>query len=347
MDVVAHNKQVVHDRHVAVQKLCLGSDTDFRVHMAAAGRHFLAADLGQNSLFGWHSQTMSPSFIGYGPMIANEQYVVEEWESFIHGSDSSLYNNHYCWIQKVEGDQVTEVREYVDSHHVWTVCGRYPDWTEVEPPTQPRQSSLEGTEIALRFPIDVRLLAELQPSGKPDPLAPGGTSAVVERLRAAQQSGDVAAINALHAVGHKHFIAGEGPFGWDHLPLEDLFAPLLEHLDGRLEVSFGPIVADDVRAFQEMEAVAQLDDGSVYHNHHCFVYEVSDGLITQTREYLDTHHMWVVLGRWASWAKEPVPPLAKARRSNLPEVVSVYQHRNPFLDLERWGGLGFNLVGQE
>jgi hypothetical protein len=51
---------------------------------------------------------------------------------------------------------------------------------------------------------------------------------------------------------------------------------------------------------------------------------------------MDTHHLWVVLGRWADWGKIPVPPLRQARRSNMPYVTATYQARNPFLKLDRW-----------
>jgi ketosteroid isomerase-like protein len=161
---------------------------------------------------------------------------------------------------------------------------------------------------------------------------------VVEAWHDARTAGDAGALAALHAEGFEHFLAGERPFGWNHLPIEEIYRPLVEHLASPLNLRFGPIVADGQRAFQEMEAVADLDDGTVYHNWHCFIHEVRGGLIVQTREYLDTHHLWVALGAWADWAREPVPPLRKARRSNLPEVTACFQHRNPFLDLDRWGG---------
>ena len=56
----------------------------------------------------------------------------------------------------------------------------------------------------------------------------------------------------------------------------------------------------------------------------------------QTREYMDTHHLWVTLGRWAEWGKTPVPPLREARRSNLPYVRATYHRKNIFLDIPRW-----------
>ena len=80
------------ERHGAAQRVCLGGH-DHRQHMAAADRHFLAGSMPAESADGvgwlkaWHSQTISPTFHGFGPMIAEGHNVVEEWETFIHGSD--------------------------------------------------------------------------------------------------------------------------------------------------------------------------------------------------------------------------------------------------------------------
>jgi hypothetical protein len=110
----------------------------------------------------------------------------------------------------------------------------------------------------------------------------------------------------------------------------------VKHLAGPIRIRFGHMVAEDRRVFEEMEILAHLDDGSVYNNWHCLIHEIRGGQIVQTREYLDTHHLWVVLGRWADWGKTPVPPLRKARRSNMPYVTETFQGFNPFLKLDRW-----------
>jgi hypothetical protein len=110
--------------------------------------------------------------------------------------------------------------------------------------------------------------------------------------------------------------------------------------DAQRQVLPGTILGEQVRPVQHTAAaLARLDDGTVYDNWHCFIHEVRDGVIVQTREYLDTHHAWVVLGRWAGWGQAPVPPLTRARRSNLPYVDETFQGRNPFLQLERWAPL--------
>src|SRR3546814_2681879 len=83
-----------------------------------------------------------------------------------------------------------------------------------------------------------------------------------------------------------------------------------------------------------MDVIARLDDGTLYNNWHCFVHEIRDGKIVQTREYLDTHHMWAALGRWASWGRTPVPPRSVPRRSNLQEIATVIQYPTMFLRSE-------------
>src|SRR5688572_9928693 len=116
MTGLEHVKQVVAARHGAAQRVCLGG-TDQRQHMAAEDRHFLAGSMPAHAATGiewlkaWHSQTISPTFHGFGPMIAEGDLVAEEWETFIHGADGALYNNQYCWVQRVDGDRVAEVRE--------------------------------------------------------------------------------------------------------------------------------------------------------------------------------------------------------------------------------------------
>src|SRR3546814_4836923 len=89
-----------------------------------------------------------------------------------------------------------------------------------------------------------------------------------------------------------------------------------------------------------MDVIARLDDGTLYNNWHCFVHEIRDGKIVQTREYLDTHHMWVALVRWASWGRTPVPPRSVPRRSNLQEIATVIQYPTMFLELDRWKPFG-------
>jgi ketosteroid isomerase-like protein len=246
------------------------------------------------------------------------------------------------------------VREYVDSHHAFVLLGLHAPWKILDPPRSPRrrwrpaQSTLGLAplkEIETVFPIRQKfelkpaLLRDVTPTANPPTRFPDtveGNKTLVQAIHEAQAKGDAAAMNRFYAQGFHHFIAGEGPLGWQHIPLQDLYEPLIKHLAGPIEIRFGPMVCADGRVFEEMDILARLDDGSVYNNWHCLIHEIRNGQIVQTREYLDTHHLWVVLGRWAEWGKVPVAPLRKARRSNLPYVTATYQGFNPFLKLDRW-----------
>jgi ketosteroid isomerase-like protein len=317
-----------------------GGVDDFKAVLAAIG--------------GWHAQSTAPAIHSFGPMIAEGDAVVEEWETFFHGLDGTMYSNHYCWIKQINDGQIAQVREYVDSHHAFIVLGLHAPWKVLEPPRAPRrrwrpgQSTLNAaplTEIETAFPIrqefelNPALLRDVtptanQPNHFPDTVE--GNKALIRAMHDAQAQGDAAATNSYYGKGFRHFIAGEGPLGWEHIPIQDLYAPLVKHLASPIKIRLGDMVSEGGRVFEEMDVLARLDDGSVYNNWHGLIHEIRDGQIVQTREYLDTHHLWVVLGRWADWGKTPVPPLRQARRSNMPYVTATYQARNPFLKLERW-----------
>jgi ketosteroid isomerase-like protein len=309
------------------------------------------------SIAGWHAQSTAPVFTSYGPMIAEEDCVVEEWETFFHGLDGTMYSNQYCWVKRFDGDQEVEVREYLDSHHAFTVLGLHAPWKELTPPRAPRrhwrpsQSFADAPPLTAmetvfpvrrEFELAPAMLRDVQPSGafniRPQSDA-AGNKKIVDDMRQAQAQGDWEKMCSYYADGFKHFIAGEGPFGWDHLPMEKLYEPLVKHLAGPIQLRLGKMIAENNSVFEEMDVLAVLDDGSVYNNWHCFIHELRDGCIVQTREYMDTHHFWVMLGRWAEWGKAVVPPMRQARRSNLPYVSDTFQGKNPFLQLDRWKAL--------
>jgi ketosteroid isomerase-like protein len=303
---------------------------------------------------GWHAQSEGPSLISYGPMIAEGDSVVEEWESYFHGLDGTMYSNHYCWIKQIKDGKAVQTREYLDSHHAFILLGLHAPWKILDPPRAPRRHWRPGqsqanaaalTDMDTVFPIreefelNPRMLRDVTPTANPPTRFPDtieGNKALVSAMRKAQAKGDAAAVASYHGHGFRHFIAGEGPLGWEHLPLQDLYAPLVTHLAGPIKVRLSNMVAEGSSVFEEMDVLARLDDGSVYSNWHCFIHEIRNGQIVQTREYMDTHHLWVVLGRWAEWGKTPVPPLRQARRSNLPYVTVTIQGRNPFLNIDRW-----------
>jgi len=271
----------------------------------------------------------------------------------MYGANGTLYNNQYCWILRFENDQVVEMREYNDSHHAWITFGALGKWPDLQPPTGPRRRSSHGVKSTLaddeietifevndRFDLDPRLLADVIPSASAAPLKvqPGieGNKELVRALRRARAAGDAAVVNSFFGPGYRHFLAGEKPFGWDHLPLQEIYAPLIKHLASPLTVRYGPPIADGDRVMEEMDSFAKLDDGTVYNNWHCIVHEIRDGKIVQTREYLDTRHMWVALGRWADWARVPVAPRSRPRRSNLQGIAATIQYPTMFCELDRW-----------
>src|SRR3546814_1730439 len=113
-----------------------------------------------------------------------------------------------------------------------------------------------------------------------------GNKALIRSLRQARADGDPAVVVSFYSVYFRHFMAGERPFGWDHLPLEEIYAPLVAHLASPIGVRYGPPLAEGDRVIEDMDVIARLDDGTLYNNWHCFVHEIRDGKIVQTREYL-------------------------------------------------------------
>src|SRR5690606_30652917 len=240
---------------------------------------------------GFPSQALGPTFLSYGPMFADGDIVFEEWESFIYGANGTLYNNQYCWLLRVEGDDVVEMHEYNDSQHAALIFGPLGKWPELTPSTSPRRRSRKGLpvqplaedqletvfEVVDEFQLDPRLLCDVVPVAGPAPTklaaGPDGHRELIQALRRAKAAGDQALIHRFYSKGFRHFIGGEYPFGWDHLPLEEIYAPLVKHIASPLRVRYGPIYVDGNRVMEEMDSFAMLDDGTVYNNWHCFVQE--------------------------------------------------------------------------
>jgi hypothetical protein len=44
---------------------------------------------------GFPSQSVGPTFLSYGPMLADGDIVFEEWEVHMFGANGVLYNNQY------------------------------------------------------------------------------------------------------------------------------------------------------------------------------------------------------------------------------------------------------------
>ncbi len=50
--------------------------------------------------------------------IAEGDSVVVECEGRVTAKSGKLYNNHYCWVCRLEGGKLTEVIEYMDTQHL-------------------------------------------------------------------------------------------------------------------------------------------------------------------------------------------------------------------------------------
>ncbi|MDB5687431.1 MAG: hypothetical protein JWR77_2020, partial [Rhizorhabdus sp.] len=237
------------------------------------------------AIAGWHVQSTAPPFHSWGPFIAEGNSVVIEREVFFHGLDGTMYNNVYCFIYTVKDGKVTGMREYLDSHHAVVILGLHAKWDVHAPSRAPRrrwrgpvQSSIglpPLTEMEVGFPIrqeftlDPKMLRDVIATGDSPQRFPDtaeGNKAVVRAMRDAQAKGDIAAVNALHGKGYRLYIGGEGPLGWEHIPVEDIYAPLVKHLDGPIKIRFSELVAEGGRVFEEMDILAKLDDGTVYNN---------------------------------------------------------------------------------
>ncbi|MDB5423800.1 MAG: hypothetical protein JWQ29_1216, partial [Phenylobacterium sp.] len=314
---LARNKQVITDNHLRQQRGALPptlpgetlppSPPPFigQVHFSNMGWPGGKPELVNKLVGPWHVQSCGPPIHSYGPFIAEGDWVVEEWETYFRGLDRTTYSNHYVMAYQIKDGQLVRNHEYVDSLHALVVLGQHAPWPVPEPSRTPRRRRQAGpgttTEPTLEmetiFPIrqefnlDPALLRDVIATANPPKRFPDtveGNKAVVQAMRDAQAKGDMAAVAAYHGHGFRHFIAGEGPFGWEHLPIEDLYAPLVKHLASPLKVRFSPMVSEHGAVFEQMDSLATLDDGTVYNNWHCFIHEVRGGVIVQTREYMDT-----------------------------------------------------------
>src|SRR5690606_31032968 len=136
-----------------------------------------------------------------------------------------------------------------DTQHAEIIFGPLGQWPELKPATNPRRRNRHGEsrgpelaaneietvfEIVDEFQMDPRLLADVVPSAATPPVkvAPvvEGNKALVRGLRHAKAKGDRKLVNSFYGKGFRHFVSGERPFGWDHLPLAEIYAPLVEHM---------------------------------------------------------------------------------------------------------------------
>src|SRR3546814_6656519 len=99
------------------------------------------------------------------------------------------------------------------------------------------------------------MLADIVPSASAPPVRiegdAEGNKALIRALRQARADGDPAVVGSFYSEDFRHFMAGERPFGWDHLPLEEIYAPLVAHLASPIVVRYGPPFAEGDRVIAE------------------------------------------------------------------------------------------------
>src|SRR3546814_18414508 len=87
----------------------------------------------------------SPLTVWYGPMVADENRVFEQMDSFARLDDGTVYNNWHAFVHEIRDGKIVQTREYHDPRHVWTVLGHWAPWgaTPVPPRPRPPRSTLQ------------------------------------------------------------------------------------------------------------------------------------------------------------------------------------------------------------
>jgi ketosteroid isomerase-like protein len=104
-------------------------------------------------------------------------------------------------------------------------------------------------------------------------------------------------LDKLFSADVRYWVAGSLPFsgrheGRDHVVGEFLPGVIAHFVDGvPIETEVTSVVADGTRAAFEINAHGTLKNGNDYLNKYSFVIEVSDGEITEVREYADTQYI--------------------------------------------------------
>src|SRR3546814_4386143 len=105
------------------------------------------------------------------------------------------------------------------------------------------------------------MLADIVPSASAPPVRiegdAEGNKALIRELRQARADGAPAVVGSFYSEDFRPFMAGERPFGWDHLPLAEIYAPLVAHLASPIGVGYGPPLAEGDRVLDELEFIAR------------------------------------------------------------------------------------------
>src|SRR4051812_2665437 len=77
---------------------------------------------------------------------------------------------------------------------------------------------------------------------------------------------------------------------------QNLFGPIRETLDGTVRIKLTNAVAENDTVIVEAQGEARTKDGRGYKNTYCFVFELKDGKIIASREYMDTQLVKATFG---------------------------------------------------
>ena len=77
---------------------------------------------------------------------------------------------------------------------------------------------------------------------------------------------------------------------------DNLFDPIRETLDGTIRMNVTSVAAENDTVVVEAKGEARTRDGRSYRNTYCFVHTLTNGKITESREYMDTQLVKATFG---------------------------------------------------
>jgi ketosteroid isomerase-like protein len=115
---------------------------------------------------------------------------------------------------------------------------------------------------------------------------------VVERMFAALSNGDLEGFLGCLAEDVRYTVSGttrfSGTFEGHEAFVTHLAQPLMEELDGGLEIVLDRLIAEGDLVVAEGRGRSQTKKGESYNNSYCFVLRVVDGKVKENTEYIDT-----------------------------------------------------------
>lgn len=110
---------------------------------------------------------------------------------------------------------------------------------------------------------------------------------------------DIAGALDLMSEDANWWIAGkpaELPAAGDHTKkqIARLFYNMAEQLKDGLRIKVKSLIAEGDKVALEFESLGELRNGRVYNQQYHLLITVSDGKITEVKEYLDTQHVFAI-----------------------------------------------------